>query len=495
MIARNALLLTLLTLLYNVLCSWGSSWGLNGTFRIAYGAAYIMALDSTYALHFGPLTDKEQLEAAKTALRQGTIQYLSPNSTGCVLYSIEKPMRLLALHELLSTVAFLGPASTPKIEAPSKAVILSDLLLSNLGHLAELEAANTSLRVCGAAQRLLANALAADVDMQLEALLLIKEALDQKGVLQHWNRSEGAKGKYCEWEEVQCNNSEVTTLAFRNDIFRQLYGTLPPARVVEGLHALRWFSIESQQHIAGTLPSDWALLQLMEHISIQNTKNVSGTIPASWGSLRNLKYLALSDNSLTGLIPESFGGLTALEMLDVSSNVLSGSIPAAISNCTSLRQLHMSGNKLNGLLPDAVGALTSLEVAHFDYNAFSGNIPASLGSLQRLTDLDLTSNQLTSRIPDSLGALAALTQLALGGNELTGSVPASLQGLSAIQFLDLGSNQLYGTLPAWLGSLGTLGSLAMDSNQFTGMNKHSLIGSIGHLPLASERAACNRHMV
>lgn len=461
--------------------SWGASWGLNGTFRIAYGAAYIMPLDSTYALQFGPPSDKEKLEAAKTTLRQGKIQYMSPNSSDCVWYSIGKPMRLLHLHELLYTVALLGPTSTLETDPPSKAVILSDLLLSNLGHLADPAAANTSLRVCGAAQRLLSNVLPPDVDMQLEALLLIKEALDQQnGLLQHWNRSAGAKGKYCEWKEVKCDNSEVTGLAFPLSLFPQLYGTLPQVSAVAGLRALRSFSMQSQEHVLGTLPSDWAQLQLMESVTITSATQLSGPIPASWGSLRNLKHLDLWGNNLTGPIPDSFGGLTALEELDVSSNALSGSFPAVISNCSSLRELHLASNKLSGLLPDGLAALTNLEIVDLEDNAFSGSIPASLGSLQRLTDLRLGFNQLTSSIPDSLGALAALTRLDLSENDLTGSVPASLQGLSAILSLSLSGNQLNGTLPPWLGNFKALGSLSMGRNQFTGTLPEQL-GNLSYL--------------
>ncbi|WIA13890.1 hypothetical protein OEZ85_002462 [Tetradesmus obliquus] len=42
--------------------SWVASWGCDGTFRMAYGAAYGMPPDYTYAIQFGPKT-----EAAKQA--------------------------------------------------------------------------------------------------------------------------------------------------------------------------------------------------------------------------------------------------------------------------------------------------------------------------------------------------------------------------------------------------------------------------------------------
>jgi hypothetical protein len=338
-------------------CSWGASWGLRGNLRITYGAAYIMPLDYTYALEFGPLSNNERLEAAKTALRQGTIQYVSTNSTECVWYRTEKPLRLLRLHELVSTLALLDPGAGAGGGGLGKAQILRDLVAGNLGYAARLEAANTIFRVCGhASQMLTAVVPLAGADPQLDALLQIKEAVDTTGVLWQWSKMAGANGTYCMWKGLTCSDAAIQTLALSNDTTPGLQGTLPPATVFHRLTALTTVSIESQPKIFGTLPSDWAELQQLEDITIAKT-TVSGPIPVTWGRWPRLKNMNLSINQLTGTIPEGFGKLTALDSLDLSFNSLTGQIPAAVGGMTALRALHFNLNKLSGRLQNTIGQL------------------------------------------------------------------------------------------------------------------------------------------
>jgi hypothetical protein len=134
--------------------SWGTRWGLNGNFKIAYGAANILQPDYTFALHF--LKHNRSKDAVKL-LTGNSIRVIDPAYPGCWLFSPPRPMRLLhvareLLHARQARVApppasidrsFDGTsanaASTTKTAlaeqlqaAHSKLQIVEDLILSNL---------------------------------------------------------------------------------------------------------------------------------------------------------------------------------------------------------------------------------------------------------------------------------------------------------------------------------------------------------------------------
>jgi hypothetical protein len=126
-----------------VLNSWGVQWGLNGTFRIAYGAANIMPPDNTFALQFGP-TSTIKLSEVRLALGQGTTQ---PDGADCAWYQPKTPMRLLRLHDLLTTLA------NAVVSAPNSAELLAYILAANLGTLrGDLAALQQNMRVRGRAK-------------------------------------------------------------------------------------------------------------------------------------------------------------------------------------------------------------------------------------------------------------------------------------------------------------------------------------------------------
>lgn len=84
------LMLTLLLLH----CSWGLAWGLDGSFRVAYGAAYTMQTDYTFALQV-----KEDVAQVQRRLRL-TLAYT--NTSNCLHHIPRRPERLVKLAEDLT---------------------------------------------------------------------------------------------------------------------------------------------------------------------------------------------------------------------------------------------------------------------------------------------------------------------------------------------------------------------------------------------------------
>jgi hypothetical protein len=132
-------------------CSWSRAWGLNGSFRIAYGAAYVMQPDYTFAVQY----NKADLKVRGRDIRRKMQSALS-NSTStpvCLLYSPKQPQRLLKLADDLTTYAMASASTTNRLR---KADILADLVASNLGHLRSLSAAGKGpFRLCGKTMQLL----------------------------------------------------------------------------------------------------------------------------------------------------------------------------------------------------------------------------------------------------------------------------------------------------------------------------------------------------
>uniref|UniRef100_A0A383W290 Peptidase C1A papain C-terminal domain-containing protein n=1 Tax=Tetradesmus obliquus TaxID=3088 RepID=A0A383W290_TETOB len=115
--------------------SWGPSWGPNGSFKIAYGAAYIMQPDYTFAF---------EVRETLAQVQQRFAQALSfPATPGCLLYFPKQPQRLMKLADDLTTLAALVPETTlPQV--------LAEVVTSNTNRIGNLSAAvRGPFRLCG----------------------------------------------------------------------------------------------------------------------------------------------------------------------------------------------------------------------------------------------------------------------------------------------------------------------------------------------------------
>ncbi|WIA14374.1 hypothetical protein OEZ85_002903 [Tetradesmus obliquus] len=122
--------------------SWGPGWGLGGSFRVAYGSAFIMQPDHTFAMQFNKASLTQRVEDIKQRLGPD----LSNDQSGCVLYTPKQPTRMLQLVRDLSILS----TSISMATRPRKADILADVLASNLGFVRNVSAAsNGPFRLCG----------------------------------------------------------------------------------------------------------------------------------------------------------------------------------------------------------------------------------------------------------------------------------------------------------------------------------------------------------
>jgi hypothetical protein len=108
-------------------CSWSTNWGLGGTFKMAYGSAYIMQPDYTFAVQFTMTDFAGRTLQVKQRLKQATLVY-DAGAHGCVLYTPKQPLRLVTLADDLATLAVTSSIVT----SLRRADILAELVASNL---------------------------------------------------------------------------------------------------------------------------------------------------------------------------------------------------------------------------------------------------------------------------------------------------------------------------------------------------------------------------
>jgi hypothetical protein len=84
-------------------CSWSRArdWGADGTFKIAYGSAYIMQPDYTYAVQFTKSSITARTAEIKQQLKQAMLVY-DNGASGCAICTLKQSLRLAKLAGLLS---------------------------------------------------------------------------------------------------------------------------------------------------------------------------------------------------------------------------------------------------------------------------------------------------------------------------------------------------------------------------------------------------------
>lgn len=159
------------------------------------------------------------------------------------------------------------------------------------------------------------------------------------------------------------------------------------------------------------------------------SQNLAGTIPTEIALLSNhLAFLYLYDNEIDGTIPSELMQLKKMERIELTRNHLTGSIPTQIGDLSqSLVFLGLGVNDLNGNLPTEMGKLDRLRTVGLERNRISGTIPTEFGNMVEARLLNLDWNQLTGTVPANLWRMTLLRGLNLGfNNDLVGTIPFPL---------------------------------------------------------------------
>ncbi|MFS8029347.1 putative leucine-rich repeat domain superfamily [Helianthus anomalus] len=267
---------------------------------------------------------------------------------------------------------------------------------------------------------------------------------------------------------------------------------------------LRETRLQGNTNLSGPFPKVNTSTNIpLRWLTLSNT-SLSREIPVSIGHLKSLTYLYLSSYGLNGSLPKSLGNLRYLEVLSLSNNKLSGILPSSLFTLPSLRTICLGNNMLQGNMPLQLFSLKSLKYLSLGNNQLTGHIDVlnngpDLQTFQRFTDLthlNLSYNYFRGdwELDALLSSFTNLQRLTLShsGISVTTSnanhyvnpsfqilslaycslkvFPVSIRSMTNLYQLDLSNNDIQGHIPDWIGEIGKnyLSILDLSDNSITG---------------------------
>ncbi|KAG4150203.1 hypothetical protein ERO13_D05G381400v2 [Gossypium hirsutum] len=317
--------------------------------------------------------------------------------------------------------------------------------------------------------------------------------------------------EYLRISEISLEGSiadEVT--AFPNLIYLYLYDNLLSGTLPSWLYTAPSLKviILSQNQFSGRIKEFQS--NSLELIRLENNK-LQGPLPSSISQLLNLTHLVLSSNNLSGVIEfRIFSNLPNLKYLDLSNNSLSFTsnttstvnltrlilsscnlieFPQFLKGLKSLESLDLSCNKIEGKIPQWMqevgnGSLTYLnvshnsltEVEHFPWkniefldlssNLIGGNLPIPASTIRVFL---ISNNSFNGEVSSLICNASYLQILDLSHNYFSGTIPKCFGNFSyRLQFLNLKKNKFYGTIPLTFAGGCRLSNLKLNGNLLEG---------------------------
>ncbi|RDX71104.1 LRR receptor-like serine/threonine-protein kinase GSO1, partial [Mucuna pruriens] len=249
----------------------------------------------------------------------------------------------------------------------------------------------------------------------------------------------------------------------------------------------------SYNRITGVLPKSIGLLSELEFLSLAGNSLEGDVTELHLTNFSKLKYLHLSENSLSLKFVSNWVPPFQLIILSLASCKLGPSFPSWLHTQSSLVSVDISDNGLNDSVPQWFwNKLQYMAVLNMSHNNLAGAIPNIPWKLLFRPTIILNSNQFENRVPTFLlqasqlflsenkfsdlasflcgdqSTAANLATLDLSSNQIKEQLPDCWKSVDPLLFLDLSNNKLLGKIPMFIGSLVNLKALVLRNNSLTG---------------------------
>ncbi|KAG4939574.1 hypothetical protein JHK86_045715 [Glycine max] len=212
----------------------------------------------------------------------------------------------------------------------------------------------------------------------------------------------------------------------------------------------------------------WVPSFQLEDLGIRSCE-LGPTFPSWLKTQLSITFLDISDSGLNGSVPEWFWkNLQNVQKLNMSHNNLTGSIPNLPLKLLNRPSIILNSNQFKGKVPSFLLQASELEFTHNKLSGLSSFL-CDQSAAGNLGILDLSNNQIKEQIPDCWKCVVdTLLVLDLSHNKLSGKIPISLSTLVKLKALVLGYNNLMGGLPSTLKNCSNLIMLDVGENMLSG---------------------------
>ncbi|RZB61468.1 Receptor-like protein EIX2 isoform B [Glycine soja] len=254
----------------------------------------------------------------------------------------------------------------------------------------------------------------------------------------------------------------------------------------------------SYNRLTGMLPKSIGLLSELEDLHLAGNSLEGDVTESHLSNFSKLKYLHLSQNSLSLKFVPSWVPPFQLESLGIRSCKLGPTFPSWLKTQSSLYKLDISDNGINDSVPDWFwNNLQYVRFLNMSFNYLIGAIPNISWKIPYRPFIFLNSNQFEGKIPSFLLQATGLMLsennfsdlfsflcdqstavnfaiLDVSHNQIKGQLPDCWKSVKQLQFLDLSSNKLSGKIPMSMGALVNMEALVLRNNGLMGELPSSL---------------------